>query len=186
MRPIVRQMLLIAAFLPAGCSTATLPSSSPAALPLSAQPAGFIVTAHDEAGARGARILSHHFMRLRKRGGDAAQEQVRTKYPADLVRKKGPIMKSAASFNIYVNCKAGGESCWGDPEGFQKALTGSTFAGLLQQYTKTPPTSYTFGGAFSVKYHTYTKLFYANDLLAVVHAAIEKNGGQAGSCAGRE
>lgn len=180
MKPIVRQMLLIAAFFPAGCSTATLPLRAPATLPQSSQPAGLVVTERDEAVARGARILSHHFMKLRTRGGDSERKQVRTKYPADLVRKKGPIMKAAAAFNIYVNCKSGGESCWGDPEGFQKALTGSTFAGLLQQYTKTPPSSYTFGGAFSVKYHTYTKLFYANDLLAVVHAAIEKNGGQAG------
>lgn len=39
---------------------------------------------------------------------------------------------------------------------------------------------YTFGGAFNVKYHAFTKLFYKNDLLAVLHAALVRNGKQAG------
>lgn len=138
------------------------------------------VTAGDEASARDAQILSHHFMRLRAGGDGTVLRDARRKYPADLVRKNGPIMRSAASFNVYVNCKQGGEACWGDPEGFQKALTGSTFAALLTQYTKSQPSAYTFGGAFTVKYHTYTKLFYQNDLLSVVHAALVKNNMQGG------
>ncbi len=141
------------------------------------------VTADDETSGRNARILSYRLMHLRTRGERTVPHDVRKKYPADLVRKKGPIMSAAASFNIYVNCKKGGEACWGDPEGFQKALAGSTFAALLTQYTNSPPSSYTFGGAFAVKYHTYTKLFYQNDLLSVVHAALVKNGMQAGYAA---
>jgi hypothetical protein len=139
------------------------------------------VTSRDVDSARSARVLSYHLMPLRGQGPQARVEgDHKVKYPADLVRKNGPIMKSAASFNVYVNCKSGGESCWGDPEGFQKKLAGSKFASLLTQYTSSPPSAYTFGGSFSVKYRTYTKLFYQNDLLAVVHAAIVKNGGAAG------
>ncbi len=169
----------------AACTLAACgaPSLAPANPPATISAPGFaplFVTAGDEASARNARILSYHVMHLRTRGRATLHSGVRKKYPADLVRKRGPIMRSAASFNIYVNCRQSGEACWGDPEGFQKALAGSTFAALLTQYTKSPPSAYTFGGAFSVKYHTYTKLFYQNDLLSVVHAALTKNGMQAG------
>ncbi len=139
------------------------------------------VAPRDVAMARDARILSYRLMRLRSTATDARdRDDTKLKYPADLVRKKGPVMKMAAAFNIYVNCPSGGESCWGDPEGFQRNLTGSNFAALLTQYTKSPPSDYTLGGTFSVKYHTYTKLFYQNDLLSVLHAALAKNGMKAG------
>lgn len=138
------------------------------------------VTSDDVASAEKARILSYHLMLLRTEQRRAGESETRIKYPADLVRKNGPIMKTAASFNVYVNCKSGGESCWGDPEGFEKDLTGSRFAALLKQYTSSDPSAYTFGGAFTVKYRTYTKLLYQNDLLAIVHAALMRNGKQAG------
>jgi len=139
------------------------------------------VAPSDLESAATARILSYHLMPLRSRGPLTRVEgDRRIRYPADLVRRKGPIMTAAASFNIYVNCSTGGESCWGDPEGFEKNLTGSSFAALLKQYTQSPPSGYTFGGAFNVKYHTFTKLFYQNDLLAVLHAALVRNGKKAG------
>ncbi len=138
------------------------------------------VTSDDVASAQKARILSYHLMLLRTERRRAGEGETRIKYPADLVRKNGPIMKTAASFNVYVNCKSGGEGCWGDPEGFEKDLTGSRFAALLKQYTNSDPSAYTFGGAFTVKYRTYTKLLYQNDLLAIVHAALMRNGKQAG------
>jgi hypothetical protein len=138
------------------------------------------VTSDDKVSALTARILSYHLMPLRNTPPQAlfAPDQ-RVVHPADLVRRDGPIMKAASSFNIYVNCKSG-ESCWGDPEGFEKDLTGSRFAGLLTQYTSSPPSGYTFGGAFSVNYRTYTKLLYQNDLMAILHAALVKNGKNAG------
>jgi hypothetical protein len=151
--------------------------------PFSAGPtasAAAVVSANDIAQARGARVLSYHIMHLRHRTRDGYAPFVRKKYPADLVRKNGPIMKTAASFNIYVNCKSGGESCWGDPEGFQKNLTSSHFVELLNQYTKASPGAYTLGGTLSVHYRTYTKLYYQDDLLTIVHAALAANGMQAG------
>src|SRR5581483_7620055 len=171
---------LAAAFVLAGCEVTqpVLPGSGggPAG-PLA--PVSIAVSRDDAAMATRARVLSYHVMPLRRSDSDLAGNH-RVVYPADLHFKGGPLMKRAASFNVYVNCKSGGESCWGDPEGFQKNLTGSAYAGLLTQYTAAPPAAYTFGGAFSIKYSTYTKLFYQNDLLTVLHAALEKNGRRAG------
>jgi hypothetical protein len=139
------------------------------------------VEAGDIENARSARILSYHLMPLRNGAPTSRiRNGIRLRYPADLRNHGGPIMKTAASFNIYVNCNDRGERCWGDPEGFQRNLTGSTFAALLEQYTDSSPDGYTFGGAFSVRYHTYTKIFYGNDLLAVLHAALVENGKKAG------
>lgn len=158
------------------------PSSVVPTLPGSLAPtaSNLRVTSDDVTSARAARILSYHVMPLRTEKNRSGRPENRIKYPADLVRKNGPIMKTTASFNVYVNCKSGGESCWGDPEGFQKNLTGSRFAELLKQYTNSDPSGYTFGGAFTAKYRTYTKLLYGNDLLAIVHAALERNAKRAG------
>ncbi len=153
----------------------------PATAPGAGSDAGLGVTSLDLESARSARVLSYHLMPLRTPSSESRVDgDHKIKYPADLVRKNGPIMKAAASFNIYVNCNKGGESCWGDPEGFQKNLADSRFASLLTQYTNSPSSAYTFGGAFSVKYRTYTKLFYQDDLLAILHAALARNGNQAG------
>ncbi|MBV9232738.1 MAG: hypothetical protein JO030_01740 [Candidatus Eremiobacteraeota bacterium] len=160
----------------AGTRQALIPGASP---PLAAG-TDIGVSADDVAMAAQARILSYRIMHLRTNGPSHPLARTKIKYPADLVYKKGPVMKEAASFNIYVNCPSHTESCWGDPEGFEKNLTGSTFAKLLTQYTKSSPRGYTLGGSFSVKYRSYTKLLYQNDLLTVLHAALVKNGKQAG------
>jgi hypothetical protein len=163
-----------------GCAGGDNGALPPLAAPETAFESVLSVSAGDEASARDARVLSYHLMLLRTQRRGAVEIDHRLKYPADLVRRDGPIMKTAASFNIYVNCDRGGEACWGDPEGFEKNLTGSRFAALLKQYTSSSPSGYTFGGAFGVKYHTYTELLYQNDLLAIVHAALVRNGGKAG------
>ncbi|HYL27648.1 MAG TPA: hypothetical protein VEW74_07420 [Candidatus Nitrosotalea sp.] len=173
--PLLASLLFIACAGP----QVTLPPAASAPTQLSESQ--LTVSPADEQSARSARVLSYHFMLLRSKSPmDRFTGDHRVKYPADLVRKNGPIMKAEASFNIYVNCKTGGESCWGDPEGFQQNLTGSRFAALLTQYTKSSPDGFTLGGTFSVKYHTYTKLFYSNDLLSVLHAALVKNANKAG------
>jgi hypothetical protein len=156
-------------------------TSTPVAPPAGSGSVALRIVQADVDAARRARVLSYHLMPLRtNRPSIAGGGDRKIVYPADLTRKNGPIMKMAASYNVYVNCKSGGESCWGDPEGFQKNLTGSAFAQLLAQYTDAPPAAYTFGGAFSVKYSSYTKLFYQNDLLTILHAALAKNGGKDG------
>ena len=178
---VVRILALLSCTAAAACAgpdRAYVPTPPP--LP-AVQSATLVVEPGDAQMARSARILSYHLMPLRYPGSmDRFGGDRKIIYPADLARHKGPIMKTAAAFNVYVNCAGGGESCWGDPEGFQKNLTGSGFAELLRQYTRSMPGAYTFGGAFSVKYHTYTRLLYQNDLLTVLHAALAKNGKKAG------
>ena len=171
----------VAAALLAACAASqAVTPTAPGEIALRAPESVAIVPSQDDAEvARRAHVLSYHLMPLRRSrpnlGGDH-----KVVYPADLHYRGGPLMTQAAAFNVYVNCKSGGERCWGDPEAFQKHLTGSTFAALLTQYTKSPPSAYTLGRTFSVKYSTYTKLFYQNDLLTVLHAALAHNGRKAG------
>jgi hypothetical protein len=178
---IVRAVLTLCATIGTAACAARAPSLLPAT-PSQGASNGIALSpgSLDASAARDARVLSYHLMPLRDRRENGNEERrTRLKYPADLVRRKGPVIKAAPAFNIYVNC-AGGESCWGDPEGFQRNLSGSTFAALLTQYTHAPPTAYTFGGTFNVKYHSFTKLLYQNDLLTILHAALVKNGRLAG------
>ena len=132
----------------------------------------------DLAAAGAARVLSYHVMQPRTRPAESAgtwRGDVRKVYPSDLTRGKGRLMTAAVAYNVYVNCKTGGQTCWGDPEGFQRNLTRSTFAQLLTQYTASPGTAYTLGGTFSIAYPSFTNLYYDNDLMTILHAAMRKN-----------
>jgi hypothetical protein len=98
-------------------------------------------------------------------------------YPLDMTcqTKSCPVMSSSTAYNVYVTpdgktCAT--EKCWGDPEEFLKALTGSPLAGVAQQYTNGAATAYTFGGSVAVKYHlAYSNTFYNNDLFTILAAA---------------
>jgi hypothetical protein len=180
-----RAVIAVLLSLPAaGCASSTqppLPAASGASAIRPPAPSSLDVARSDEQSAHDAKVLFYHVMRPRSKAPlTGLREATRVQYPADLVRKKGPVMTKAVSFNIYVDCKTGGETCWGNPESFERNLTGSHFTALLKQYTGSPPSSYTYGGAFDVKYHTFTKLFYSDDLLAVLHAALVRNDRLAG------
>ena len=98
-------------------------------------------------------------------------------YPLDMTcqTKKCPVMNASTAYNIYVTpdgktCAT--EKCWGNPEEFLKALTGSPLAGVAQQYTGGDATKYTFGGSVAVQYHlAYSNTFYDNDLFTILAAA---------------
>jgi hypothetical protein len=98
-------------------------------------------------------------------------------YPLDMTcqTSKCPVMSSAVAYNVYVTPdgkQCANEKCWGNPEEFLKALTGSPLAGVAQQYTNGGPTAYTYGGSVAVKYRlAYTNTFYFNDLLTILSAA---------------
>ena len=118
------------------------------------------------------RDFSYHIMPLRtqrKSVADAGGLQ----YPDDLTNYGGRVMTSEITHNIYVNCPAKSQSCWGAPEGFQTALAGSSFAGLLQQYTGTGPGSFTFGDSTAVTFplNPGTAL-YENDLFQILHQVV--------------
>lgn len=115
--------------------------------------------------------FTYHVMRLRTQAPRPVAD-TRILYPADLTDSGGPIMKTADAYNLYVNCPAGNETCWGDPEGFQKKLTGSSFAQLLTQYTQSPASAYTFAGSAAIRYKTFTGIYFDNDLFTILHSAI--------------
>jgi hypothetical protein len=101
-------------------------------------------------------------------------------YPDDLAYFGGTLMKSAAAHNIYVNCPAKNQSCWGAPEPFQIGLKGSTYAALLKQYTGSGPNAYSFSDSTSVSFKVYRgAALYENDLFAIIHnvaATLKKSG----------
>ncbi|MBV8333082.1 MAG: hypothetical protein JO192_10130 [Candidatus Eremiobacteraeota bacterium] len=98
-------------------------------------------------------------------------------YPLDMTCQtpQCPVMNASVAYNVYVTpdgktCKD--EKCWGDPEEFLKAISGSPLVGLVQQYTKGAPTAYTYGSSIAVKYKlAYTNTFYNNDLWTILSAA---------------
>ncbi|HTU80995.1 MAG TPA: hypothetical protein VMF61_02640 [Candidatus Acidoferrales bacterium] len=127
-------------------------------------------------------IESFHFhvMRLRHGTNSAAAVPGGAIYPDDLTDYGGPIMKSEAAYNVYVNCPGRYASCWGSVAPFQQQLSGSAFAGLLTQYTKSPAASLTLSGSSAVTYKRYPgTALYENDLFSILHgvAAAQKQSG---------
>jgi hypothetical protein len=132
-------------------------------------PAASGATVHAVAGARYViRSFTYHVMPLRT--GNRPHASSGLQYPDDLTNYGGPVMTAAAAHNIYVNCPAANQSCWGAPEQFQMKLAGSAFAALLRQYTKSTPSGYTFADGTAVTYtvHRGTAL-YENDLFQIIH-----------------
>ena len=135
------------------------------------------------ARARGAaapaeyRILAYtyHVMPLRSDGRGASVRAGSLIYPDDLTNYGGPVMKTAVAHNVYVNCPAKNESCWGAPEEFQKGLQGSAYAAILTQYTGSPPSAYSFGDSTAVAFTVFRGVaLYENDLFSIIHQVAAK------------
>ena len=120
--------------------------------------------------AYSVRSFTYHIMPLRTGSGAKRANAKGLIYPDDLTDYGGPLMKSAAAHNIYVNCPAKNQSCWGAPEAFQTGLTGSSFAALLKQYTGSGPAAYTFSDSTAVSITVYRgTALYENDLFEIIH-----------------
>ena len=161
--PVMKRSIgLVATLALAGCigASQSLPLSAPSSSAPAAAHLGYTVSE-----------FTYHVMRLRTQAPRAVAD-TRILYPADLTDSGGPIMKTAGAYNLYVNCPAANESCWGDPEGFQKNLAGSSFAKLLTQYTQSPASAYTLAGSSAVAYKTFTGVYFDNDLFTILHSAI--------------
>jgi hypothetical protein len=96
-------------------------------------------------------------------------------------------MPSSTAYNVYVSpdgkhCMT--ESCWGTPEEFLKGIAGSSFVGLISQYTHGKASGYTYGDSVAVPYTSlkYYHVFYDNDLLTILAAAV-KHFGKVGTTA---
>jgi hypothetical protein len=135
-----------------------------------------------QAAARSSYTIRHFTYRIMplRTSGTRAAAGGGLIYPDDLTNYGAPLMKSAAAHNIYLNCPAKNQSCWGAPEAFQTKLTGSTFAGMLKQYTGSPASAYTFADSTNVKWKIYPgTALYENDLFAIIHqvaASLKKTG----------
>jgi hypothetical protein len=89
-------------------------------------------------------------------------------YPADLSYFGGPLVKSAQSHPVYVDCP---ETCWGNPVNFLNHLFKGTFIHVADQYVgSTANGRYTVGTAGVVTYPILTTLS-DNDILQIVHTA---------------
>ena len=134
------------------------------------------------AAAPAYRVLSYtyHVMPLRTSSRGTRPNAGGLMYPDDLTNYGGPMMKSAAAHNIYVNCPAKNQSCWGSPEAFQTGLKGSSFAGMLAQYTGSGPNAYGFADSTAVSFTVFKgTALYENDLFAIIHqvaAKVKKSG----------
>jgi hypothetical protein len=90
---------------------------------------------------------------------------------------KCTTMPSSEAYNVYVSPdgkQCMNESCWGTPEEFLKGITGSSYVGLIKQYTGSKASDYKYGGSVAVPYTSlkYYKVFYDNDLLTILAAAV--------------
>ena len=95
-------------------------------------------------------------------------------YPADLSNPThGPVVASAQSNNVYVNCAA---SCWGTPSTFLSRLATSNFIHVTDQYVGlTGLNRYTLGTATSITASLPATLS-ATNILQLVHTAARAHG----------
>ena len=184
MKPFTARLgvLFIAASMLAACSanSGSLPSAGPGlAQPSSnaayqAQGAGANVlhpASDDYAAAQTATDFHYHIFPTYSHWKSYAVQPDKTKvfHPADLHYYGGPLMKKAIEHDIYVNCPAQDQTCWGAPEAFFKNLTSSTLVGLLTQYTKAKAKAYVPGTNQPVAYQNLSSYYYDNDLFTILH-----------------
>ena len=94
-------------------------------------------------------------------------------YPADLTDLGGPVVTTAKSHPVYVNCTS---SCWGHPLTFLGHLQGSTFIHIVDQYVgSTANNRYQQGDPSSITYPVFTALT-DNDILRIAHSAAQAHG----------
>ncbi|HZY98675.1 MAG TPA: hypothetical protein VFE36_03810 [Candidatus Baltobacteraceae bacterium] len=135
------------------------------------------VNARDVMAAHNVRSFTYHIFPTSSHWGQPVKnDATKVFHPADLKNYGGSLMKSAVEHNIYVNCKSSDEKCWGKPEEFLTNLTGSKLIQLLNQYTRPKANVYTFGEGTPVHYSAYSKIYYDNDLFAILHAVAKSIG----------
>ncbi len=179
--------LLVAGALLAACSNgqgSLVPSNPTAQAPARAQaavrtgnPAAVSVAFDDVAAGRSFHSLGAHVTYPSIKNPFAklvVSDTAPVGYPLDVTKGPGPTVSGIAAYNIYVNCPAKNESCWGHPEEFLKGLTGSAFAGMITQYTGGPASAYTYGDSLSVSYsHPYSNTYYNEDLFSILATAVK-------------
>jgi hypothetical protein len=178
MKPFMRLggLLVIAAAL-AACSgnQGVVPASLSSSFSQNSATRGALNVAREKAAYQVSNFSYHIFPVIGKRPVMPAPNTT-VIHPADLHYFGGSVMKTAVWHNIYVNCKTNSQKCWGNPEGFETALTSSTLIKLLTQYTKAAAGAYTFGEGTPVSYPVFSNIFYDNDLFSILHAVAKSIG----------
>jgi hypothetical protein len=99
--------------------------------------------------------------------------QDRVRFPGDLSYQGGAVVDSAQSHAIFLlpNGKCPISQCWGDPQGFLKAVSHSDLIHLVDQYIGLGANDrYTLGIGAKATYTPPANPLTDNDMLAVVHA----------------
>lgn len=136
------QLIAAAALLLAGCQgESTTPSG--AGDDANVPPTEFTLTPAGAAAAKAATIVGMHklgTLSTRSLVGPnfSADEGKKTNSPFDLTFFGGPVVKSATSFNVYVNCATTPAACWGTgaltPGTFLKDMNRGNFIRLANEY----------------------------------------------------
>ena len=184
MNPFARRgLVLVALAALAACSSPGSQITVPPAVPapnaaVHSAPMGHVlhVSASDVAAVRNVRSFHYHLFPVMNHRGKAVKNATKVFHPADLEYFGGEIMKTAVEHNIYVNCNAGNESCWGKPEELFQNLTGSKLVKMLGQYTKASTSNFTFGEGTPVAYQAFSNIYYDNDLFSILHAVAKSVG----------
>jgi hypothetical protein len=146
-------------------------------------PEALRITADDIAFAQTFQPGPHHITAtaLHNRAGHSSKRPASGGYPDDMscapYGGKCTTMPSSEAYNVYVspdgkNCM--NEKCWGTPEEFLKGITGTPYVGLVTQYTGGSASDYMYADSVAVPYTSlkYYKVFYDNDLLTILAAAV--------------
>ncbi|HEV7178299.1 MAG TPA: hypothetical protein VGN11_00395, partial [Candidatus Baltobacteraceae bacterium] len=117
--------------------------------------------------------MKYHLYPIQKTSAKAAARSVlhasAINYPADLVYSGGPVVKTAVSHNIYINCSS---SCYGGPQVFIDSINNSSFIHIVDQYTgSTANHRYAAGSNLAVNEPLYDNYLSQGDLFAMIHSA---------------
>jgi hypothetical protein len=134
--------------------------------------------------SRAEGVLTLHPSSLKKnsddndRPGDSSGQD-RLRFPGDLSYQGGAVVDSAQSHDIFLlpNGKCPISQCWGDPQGFLKAVSNSDLIHLVDQYIGLRANDrYVLGIGAKVTYTPGSNPLTDNDMLAVVHAVASLSG----------
>ena len=153
------------------------------------QPTEFTLTPEGALAAQSATIVGMHklpIVSLRTVPQAAFSAPPTTNSPFDLTFFGGPVLKSATSYNVYVNCSGTAVDCWGSgglsPRNFLIDLNGSNFIRLVNEYIHADAkTHFPTGNAVKTK-ATFSSPNRAsiNDILNILFDAVNATGGAKG------
>lgn len=122
------------------------------------------------AAATATRPVSH-IMKLNETGAPRTPQSIT--YPFQMAFHGGAVLASAAQHAIYVNCTAGGASCWNYPMNGLSYLNASSMVHIVDQYANsTANNRYPYSTSVLLSYTAFTSSVSESDILGIIHASI--------------